>query len=282
MKNCQRKYVHILLGISIVFLISATLYEIKRHQLADLSERIRQGEILTWDMSEEETKCRLDLDGDGKVEDIFLTSSDELQEVGNGNYFTTDYIIQIGNSEYQTYCDNAEPVIMTYSPDGMEILLAVFDEGPSGDPITKFYRYADKKVMEAGEIPGDIRTLEINDKVVKCSFRGDMIQTRYTWGYWMWDGNKMVMRQDEEYENIDDFWVTLLEPLQVFPEKDETGTPITLEPQKVVDTKSDLKEWVYLVGEDGTEGWIRVKYFQIPSLNNKNVEEVFEGRTLAG
>ena len=99
---------------------------------------------------------------------------------------------------YQNYCDIMDPVLMAYSPDGENILLAVYDDGPSGDPLTSFFRYDESGLHQAGSIPGDLRNETIDDeRVIHCSFRGDMIQTQWAWGHYYWNGSEIVRREDE-------------------------------------------------------------------------------------
>ena len=75
----------------------------------------------------------------------------------------------------------------------------------------------------------------------------------------------------------------LKETLTVYAERSEESKSFTMNPQKVLCVSSDLKEWIYLVAEDGTEGWLRVEeYARIPSLGNKESSEVFDGLGFAG
>ena len=178
--------------------------------------------------------------------------------------------------------------MMAFSPDSETILLAIYDDGPSGDPLTAFYRYDGESVIPAGSIPGDLRDVTIDeDRVIHCSFRGDMIQTQWAWGYYYWDGSEIVRREDEVYYYLDESeWreredcpLVLLQEITVYEERSESSTAMIMSPQEVQCVASDMREWVLLEAEDGTKGWIRVVQFKFPSSDS--VFEVFEGLNMA-
>lgn len=264
----------------------------ERKGLADFVEQnIRNGHIQVWDVSdaEEDTAFALDLDGDGSREEI------SIRWMKDGAYTEYDhYLVTVDGQEYEDYGENVEPKLLAVSLDGDHILLALFEEGPSGDPETSFYYFNGTDLSKAGEIPGDIRILERDEAgYLRCGFRADVIQTTYAFGYWYWDGSQVVRREDEGYvctDNRDDFsgtdpdnrnWIILKEAVEVYPEKDESSKTVTLKPQKVMELMTDAEEWTYLKGEDGTEGWLHVAGVQIPSLDNKLVMDVFEGLFMA-
>lgn len=175
---------------------------------------------------------------------------------------------------------------MAYSPDGKQILLAVYDDGPSYDPETFFFRCDDTGVYPAGSIPCDLRSVEIDDnRVIHGTFRGDMIQTQYAEAEYYWNGSGIVRREEEIYYYLDDSeWrksidlpLQLLLEITVYEERSESSKAVLMEPQEIQCVASDMKGWVLLEAKDGTKGWIRVEKFKIPSLDNKTVYEVFDG-----
>lgn len=252
-------------------------------------ELILSGEILCMDVSKENhTAGRLDIDGDGEKEVLYLDAvGNTYNEDGwRDGIIDTNYRIRVNDQYYQNYCDIMDPVLMAYSPDGENILLAVYDDGPSGDPLTSFFRYDESGLHQAGSIPGDLRNETIDDeRVIHCSFRGDMIQTQWAWGHYYWNGSEIVRREDEVYYYLDDSeWrkreelpLVLLQEITVYEERSENSTAIIMSPQEIQCVASDMKQWVLLEAEDGTKGWIRVVRFKIPSLDDKGVSEVFEG-----
>ena len=254
-------------------------------------QNILDGNIQVWDLTgiDENTAFALDLDSDGKRERIMIFPE------GFAFDGVRCYELNVDGSTCEGTAENMEPSLLAVSLDGKNILMAVFEEGPSGDPQTSFYRFHEGKLSSAGEIPGDIRMLERDeDGYIRCGFRADVIQTAYAFGYWYWDGSKVVRREDEGYVctgNRDDWgytdlekrdWITLKETVQLYAEKDESSGTIILKPQKVIEIMTDADEWTYLRGEDGTEGWLHVVNLGIPGLDGKSVMEVFDGLSMAG
>ena len=253
--------------------------------------RILAGEILCMDVTEEnDTAGNLDLDGDGKAERIYLEAVDGY----DGSRLRSDYRIRVNDVYFEKYGDTVRPQVMTFSPDGETILLAVYDDGPSSDPLTTFYKFdaAKQQVHEAGYVTGDLLELEIDQEgVIICSYRADMIETQFIKGYWIWDGKQIVLRDDEVYEyyqyterysddgtSWEGGYIKLKETLTVYAERNEESEAFTMKPQNVYCVRTDLKEWIYLEAEDGTKGWLRVEFFgKIPSLGGKDSREVFDG-----
>ena len=268
----------------------------------DARERVLSGEVLYLDVSEENAMAgNIDLDGDGTTERIYLEALEKYEKTYSQvlvSYFEGDYRIRVNDVYYLEHGLRVMGQVMLYSPDGETILLAVYDDGPSGDPTTIFYRYDAEKqqVIPAGEIETDLHDAEIENGVIKGRFRADMIETQFAIGYWIWSGEKIILREDDIYEyglyttrigengeEWEDGYMRLKETLTVYAERSEESKSFTMNPQKVLCVSSDLKEWIYLVAEDGTEGWLRVEeYARIPSLGNKESSEVFDGLGFAG
>ncbi len=266
----------------------------------DAEERILRGEILYMEVSpENNTAGRLDLDGDGEKEVLYLEAmsgfySDDGWDTsyGKNRIDRNGYRVRVNEQYYvESYCSTVDPILMAYSPNGKDILLAVYDAGPSGDPETFFYKYDDTGVQPAGVLPNDLRDAEIEaDGTIKCTFRGDMIQTEFAWGYFVWNGSEIVRRADDVFYFVDDSeWretselpLMLLKEITVYEERSEDSLAITMKPQKVRNVASDQKEWIFLEAEDGTKGWIRVEYYgYFPSEEADNFD-LFDGLSMAG
>ena len=65
------------------------------------------------------------------------------------------------------------------------IFLVMYENGPSDDPHTVFYKYADGKVFKAGSFDADIRYCEIREGMISGTIRRDIIQTDWIWVHWM-------------------------------------------------------------------------------------------------
>lgn len=248
------------------------------------------GSIASWDVSGSASGIELDLDGDGALERISLTGEGESAGMGaeqEEHYYSGGYTLQVDDQKLEEWGDYTERTIIGFTPDAKELLLGIYDEGPSADPITRFYRYDGSGLYAAGSIPGDIRTLQISQNgVIRCPCRADLLQTSFVWSYWYWNGTEIMMRQDTEYEFIHDEdseeKLLLREPLQVYSERDESAEAVTMNPQEVEEIYTDLEEWVFLRGQDGTQGWLKTGLYTIPSLGDKETSEVFDGLRFFG
>ena len=64
----------------------------------------------------------------------------------------------------------------------------------------------------------------MEEGVITCTFRGDMLETQWAWGYYYWNGSEIVRREDEVYYYIDESeWrkeipLVLLQELTVYEE----------------------------------------------------------------
>ncbi len=269
-------------------------------------KQILEGVLLVaWDRAAAgKVTWELDLNLDGTKEEISLENLDFIPEGDEPETFG-DCRIQAGDSALEFYGDSVVPELMGFSPDGKTILLAVYDNGPSGDPWTCFFRYDGNTLREAGGLSGDLRTLtgesgeslspssaqepertssavvyRQSDGSLRTSFRADVLQTQLAWGYWIWNGESLELRQDEEYECLtsgEEGWFTLLEPLTIYDTKSETGTGVVMNPQKVRCIRTDGQNWVCLEAEDGTAGWLYVEKGMLPSMGDRDADELFEG-----
>ncbi len=264
---------------------------------ADPEAAVLGGELLIMEVSSDSTTAgRLDLDRDGEREVLYLEGisnfywGNGFSKRGDGEVIDDRYRVRVDQVYYESYCDNVDPVLMAYSPDGKTILLAIFDDGPSGDPLTTFFRYDGEALVPAGEIDNDIRTMELVEQgVIKGASRVWIMQTDSIVAHWIWNGTEMVIREDEEYEFSCYKWennpyptTVLLKDLVVYEERSESSEAVVMKPQEVDIMRTDRQEWVYLEAEDGTKGWFRVVEYKVPSLNNAGVDEVFEGLIHAG
>ncbi len=254
----------------------------------DAEARILAGEILCMEVSpENNTAGRLDVDGDGVREVLYLDSmGHSIREDGwrDSGVMGIRYRLRVDEYYYEGYCSRMDPVVMAYSPDGENILLALYDDGPSGDPETLFFSCDGSGVYPAGRITDDLRSVTIDKERMICgTFRADMLRTEYVQCYHYWDGSRIVQREDEIYyftaydKEPKEYPLDLLTEITVHKERTEDSSAITVKPQKVIAAATDMKEWVLLEAEDGTKGWIRVNNQEIPSMGDKKVYEVFEG-----
>ena len=141
----------------------------------------------------------LDLDQDGKTEDIALNVS----EPDENNLIECRIQVHTGETgDGQVLTGNAEgftpaPGLSAYSPDGKMILLAFCTENSDGSCTTWFYRYAYEKLYPAGAIPADIRTLDQKNESPMLYRDKDVLKlldgNDFTGpaGQWYWNGAEM-------------------------------------------------------------------------------------------
>ena len=268
----------------------------------DARERVLAGEVLYLDVSQENsTAGNFDLDGDGQKERIYLESLGGYEgtyRYDNDRMFRSDYRLRVDDVYVQEFGNSVDSAVMLYSPDGVTVLMAVYDDGPSADPYTTFYQYdaKEKSIRNAGEMGVNLRDAVIENGMIKGSRGIDLIETHWIRGYWIWDGESIRLPSDEIYdygnasprygdngEEWTDGHVNLRESLTVYTEKDQNSASIVMQPQKVWFVSTDAEEWVSLEAEDGTKGWIHLTpAYKITSAENKCSSEVFEGLFFAG
>ena len=128
-----------------------------------------------------------------------------------------------------------------------------------------------------------------DDGMIKCTFRADMMQTEWAWGYYYWNGSEILRREDDIYYMVDDSrWreqdqmpLLLLREITVFTERSEESRAITMKPQKVRNVATDNSEWILLEAEDGTRGWIRIEGFGNFPSEKADCFELFENLNMA-
>ncbi|MDE7183989.1 MAG: hypothetical protein K2O40_05815, partial [Lachnospiraceae bacterium] len=242
--------------------------------LVNISNRVRGQNI-----------AYVDLDRDGTAEKITLqpsTSPDAAQ------YFREDdllayYHLQIGSAELEGFGDQVANILWALSLDGQNILLALYEDGPSADPYTHFFRYQNGQITEIGGFEDDIRLCEISaDGIITSSIRKDITQTDWITVRWQLGPNGTL---EEIPQDVYDFrsrnWVQLYEelPLHTAVGSDDT---FSVKPQSVrfLQTSADWN-WVLLETEDGQQGWVHLVNFEVVELQ-KNVMDVFDGLYMAG
>ncbi|MBD5479929.1 MAG: hypothetical protein HDR14_11685 [Lachnospiraceae bacterium] len=220
--------------------------------------------------SQDEYGCSasFDLDLDGKADEIKLTTispgsdllmiNDASVEIHPANLFYFFYKLQM------------------IRPDGEELLLLLYDDGPSSDPMTTFYRYRGGTIKIIGSIPCDVWISDTGE--MKGSYRFDAIQTEWAEVTWVYTGEGFEMKEQPYYDYSGDVDLTLLVELPVHSEMSLESEAVTLAPQKVKLLHTDMEHWFYAEGENGVGGWFYVekKYGMVPEAG-VNVDSVFDG-----
>lgn len=240
-------------------------------QLMDISNRTRT-----------ENFAYVDLDGDGARERITLSADPEVEP--SYYYWPYDaYVLQAGDSMAKGWYESLHNKIWAVSLDGREILLALYGDGPSSDPLTILYAYRQGELQEVGRFDADIRDCTMENGVISGTTRQDVLQTDWVRAQWQIGENGMLERISQDtYDFIALNDISLLVPLPVHDSPDEASESHMLQPQTVKFLKTDGSfSWIYAEGEDGDGGWFAMKdSLEIMELE-KDYMEVFEGLNFA-
>ncbi len=227
----------------------------------------------------------LDLDGDGTAEKITLSPSVSPDAVRYRDEHDplSYYRLQIGSAALEGYGYNVANILWGLSLDGQNILLALYEDGPSADPYTHFYQYQNGNITEIGGFETDIRLCEISsDGIITSAIRKEIVQTDWIIVRWQIGQNGLL---EEIPQDVYDFtsrnWVQLYDalPLHTTVGADDT---FTIAPQSVrfLQTSADWS-WILLETKDGQQGWVHLDNFEVVELQ-KNVLDVFDGLYMAG
>lgn len=227
----------------------------------------------------------LDIDGNGIAEEIILEPSHDPEAMAyQDEYDPLFYFhLKIGNAGMDSMGENLSNTLWAVTFDGRSILLVLYEDGPSGDPYTHFYRYQNNQIIEAGGIADDIRLCSISPEgIITSAIRQDVVQTDWITVRWQFNDNGILEQIPQEvYDFRNGNWVTLNDelPLHSAVESDET---FMVSPQMVrfLQTSADWN-WVLVETADGQQGWVQLENFEVVELR-KNVMDVFDGLHMAG
>lgn len=255
----------------------------------------------------DKTFALIDMDGDGLTEEISIEPDGEE---GGGEYPLDSYILKAGGGFEHRWGECVNNGIWAFSPDGERIFIALYEDGPSGDPFTTVFRWEYNRLREAGGFADDLNSssCSLEEGVIHAVVRSDAIQT---------DGIKVqfclneqgeleqIPQETYEFTNLNE--IKLLEPLSLQKEPgDLSGSPdnadtFTVEPQTVrfLETTASVSEeastdnsadksvdnhirWILLETQEGEIGWFSVSDIYYIDQLEKEAWEVFEGLSFAG
>lgn len=250
-----------------------------RNEPGDESERIKRLLDGSW----------LDLNGDGEKEQIFYV----IEEVLERKYWSeiTEVSLVVKNSVGEEVCrikkhgPNLVENCYTMSPDGVQQLLMIYNNGESADPMAEFYRYEDGKLEEAGVIlcyPGGFRVYpgRLLAKEETYHLQCQPVEFEFLWQDGMW------VKQEKEYYEYRQNVVTALQEFYLYEEKNSTDAAIVIpEGTGVQVMGGDLKEWVLLKNVDtGESGWLKVEGGECLLSDGSEIysEKLLDGVTIYG
>lgn len=226
------------------------------------------------------TFAYLDLNHDGQIEEVAVTKN------SNEGYTPMDsFILSVDDWSQEYFGESQVNEIYAWSPDGEEIMVILYEDGPSGDPLSSFFYYDNGSLKEAGMIALDVRTATIENVIISSAIRQDVIQTDWIKvSYRINDKGMVEVIEQETYDFIGLNDVELKQTLKLYTKPNGSkDTCIEMQPQTVHITKTDKNfEWVLIEANDGTMGWIRVKDILYVGDDEVMSDELFEGLCFAG
>lgn len=223
--------------------------------------------------AEEEFIAYWDLDLDGEEEEIRFIANDR----------NTFYLLTVNGSSQGFYGSYIQLPPQAISLDGEKYYLIVYDEGPSGDPLTHFFYYQDGRLWKAGEMPDNITECEINAAGEMAGYyRFDLMQTEWAKVTWVLTDNGIIIKGQEYYEHAGTQGLELLTELPVHSEMNLDSETTMLSPGPVGLHYTDMENWYYIADENGNGGWFHIedRFGRVTELE-KECWEVFEGLNYA-
>jgi hypothetical protein len=221
----------------------------------------------------------IDINGDNKNEkiDLFLSKSE-----GEGTKAT----LAVNDVGLNIPGGNPQSTFTVADIDTRDNVkeIAITDEGPSLDYVTRFYMYDGKSLHEVGEVPGALDQMVFSSEgMVSALARGEMFDTWFYRKTFLLSGEHVlepvtkvfyprVMPTDE---------VTLLTalPLSLEP-KDESVTFVAPVRSQGAILGCDNISWCE-ARFNGKTGWFKVTNRIVISAVNLPMNEVFEGISMA-
>ncbi len=224
----------------------------------------------------------LDMDGDGVAEEIVLEPSRSAGAEAPDEPLRY-YRLKIGEAVREDTGYNTDNTLRAFSLDGKTMILAIYEDGPSADPLTHFYRYENGQIIEVGSLETDILSCVLDGEgVISGAIFKEIASSDWIRVRWRMNAEGML---EEVPQEVYDFTrgnpVELCEELPLHQEigSDEVFT-VTPQTVKFLQTSADFN-WLLIETADGQQGWVHVVDYEVVELE-KNVMDVFEGGYLAG
>lgn len=176
---------------------------------------------------------------------------------------------------YSVYIDTEQFYLFDIDAADPYLEIALYDDGPSNDPITRVFRYVDESLVYIGyftDKPGDARTGSViipGDGTVVATTRLGVLQTWWAEGLWQIEDGELVEIQKETYlpyafEEAPD--ILLKQDVNAWKEPDWLAETISFTQGEAVtflrvyqmswsDLGYDCSAWVEMQNAEGVTGW---------------------------
>ena len=240
--------------------------------LANVSHRVRGQNI-----------AYIDMDGDQTAEKIVLKPS-PLQKDKDAvpGEPLRNYRLQVEDAYIDMYGDNTANTLWALHL-GDTLLLAIYEDGPSADPYTRFFRYKNGQIIEVGAMDIDIHYCEVNSNgFLTAPLYREIVQSDWITIFIELDENGMLREVPQEtYDFQKRNFIELYRELPLHRKINGEDT-FVIPRQKVrfLKTSADWN-WLLLETENGQQGWVHIVDYEVEELQ-ENVMDVFGGVYLAG
>lgn len=245
-------------------------------ELGATERQLVNGEIYGWNSKEcQDGKMpELDMDFDGYAEKIDFVWS------------KTNYEIMVADQKVRGEGENVEDSLIALAFDYSGLYLAVVDY-PDNAPRTTLYTYEKNHIYKVGTVPFDIREAEhskdsqsVTGKMLVNMIFEDEVTVSATLGE---TGKSIETEKNYRYSPMNQYNVLLKEAVFVYNEKDTSSIGFYLEPQLISFEMTDGKNWIYVSGQYGNYGWLRVNHDgTLPDNDKVRAVEIMEKRTGTG
>lgn len=216
--------------------------------------------MLNGEIVELGTDCMLDLNQDGNKDWLHLT----LIKIE----YPDTYTLTVGSESLTDKGENVKEDLYGVSLNGKDILVMVYEYGPSDDPLTTFFSYDGNTLKNIGQIATDPENMKVEHGEIKTKTRCNIMGTAAIQTNWAVNGSGFIEEVPQnmyEYSldfsypgKSEDYFVYLKEDISVYSDMDENSEETVMEPQNACFTYTDSENWVYVQGETGQGGWLCV------------------------
>lgn len=217
----------------------------------------------------------IDLNGDGKLEKVCY----QLKEIHSGSYSYYEPVLTIGNKVYSNQdMVNMECYISDPSTEAMYLYdlnksdsyveIALFDYGPSDDPVTNFFRYDGKKLSYLGNVtdnPENTTLVVHGDGTITARKRLFILQTWWTNAVWKQDKNGKLIEQGQDVYDACIYgsgrWRTcyITDTVKLYQTANKNAKLVTFHAgEEIYYVATDEKNWVQIISKSGISGWFYV------------------------
>lgn len=246
------------------------------------------------------TVCTVDLDGDGKEEEVVY----EAQSSDGINHEILFFIESEADHVYAdshdgwSVADLESPSVDNYFVTDLDSTdsyreIAILDEGPSCDPQFHFLQYQNGAYIYMGSVYTDSSYEELTvkgDGKIIGSGRLSILQTWNAPFTWVLENGKIQLLEEEMYTPYVSMnsgqKVKQLKKITIYAEADLESEKTETEPSEEVVNfgTTDNKNWVQFYRSDGIEGWIYIEEGGFMEIDGEEVpvSEIFENLHMAG